>query len=387
MTARHLLTVWNPSYSDDVLDTHLGILLHWDRERREGRADEDEVYVWWAKIRSKNRDGPLPHHAAVAALDGQTGTGVETHLYLTDYRSLYVAEIGEVTDEDVRREAGELEHMPPYYRDHAVDFWFRLFDIRRLITGDTLEVIDELKKLKNTAYHDRPVSLYGGMVDLPLIVYRVPQAEWFSDAEVLNDGRLWAERAAEHRSDAERMSRELRDNLFGRELWPHLETRTRSFLAAAEAVFRAHRDDPGFDLSGAAVSYAKAVETELNALLFPALRKRLEGRPPHEREVRDEGRLLDLGGGVPHQSLGTVRHLLERSDLVQATLRQVMPSDHVWVLGLLPRQLGPILELRNAGAHSGVTTARSLDGVRESILGIGCEGLIDRLVRVRLRCG
>ena len=48
----HLLTLWNPSYSDDGLDTHLGILLHWDRERREGRADDEDVYVWWAKIRS-----------------------------------------------------------------------------------------------------------------------------------------------------------------------------------------------------------------------------------------------------------------------------------------------------------------------------------------------
>jgi len=61
--------------------------------------------------------------------------------------------------------------VPDYYAGHAIDFWFRLFDLRRLITGDTLEVIGELKKLKNTGYHDRPVSLYGGMADLLLIVY------------------------------------------------------------------------------------------------------------------------------------------------------------------------------------------------------------------------
>ena len=35
-----------------------------------------------------------------------------------------------------------------------------------------------------------------------------------------NEGRLWAERAAEYRSEAERMSREFRDNLFGREAAP-----------------------------------------------------------------------------------------------------------------------------------------------------------------------
>ena len=105
---RHLLTVWNPSYSGDVLDTHLSVLLEWSAERDAGRADDDDVYVWWAKIRSKNRDGRLPHHREVLALDEQTQQGPETHLYLTDYRSLYVAEIGEITDDDVREMEGEV---------------------------------------------------------------------------------------------------------------------------------------------------------------------------------------------------------------------------------------------------------------------------------------
>ena len=382
---RHLLTVWNPSYSDDILDTHLGILLHWDREHREGRAEREDVYVWWAKIRSKNRDGRLPHHKDVLALDAQTGDDVETHLYLTDYRSLYVAEVGEITDEDVRTDAGELDHMPDYYKGHAVDFWFRLFDIRRLVTGDTLEVIAELKKLRNAGYHDRPVSLYGGMVDLPLIVHTDQPVRWFSDTDALNDGALWAQRAAEHRSEAERMARELRDNLFGRELWPYLSPATRSFLAAAEAVFRAHRDDAGFDLSGAAIAYAKAVETELNAMIFPALRGALQGKAPHEREVREDGRLLDLAGTVPHQTLGTLCHLLERQDLVQAAVRQAMPHDYKWVTDMLPRELAPIVELRNPGAHSDTTSASKLEATRAEILGVGCEGLLEKVVRVGMR--
>jgi hypothetical protein len=384
-THRHLLTVWNPSYSDDVLDSHLSILLHWAAEHDAGRADREDVYVWWAKIRSKNRDGQLPHHAKVVALDEQTQAGTETHLYLTDYQSLYVAEIGEISDDDVRTDEGELEHMPDYYAGHAVDFWFRLFDLRRIVTGDTVEVIAELKKLRNAGYHDRPVSIYGGMVELPLIVHSDPPARWFSDTEALNEGQLWAHGAAEHRSDAAQMVRELRDNLFGREIWPLLEPTTRSFLASAEAVFRTHRDDAGFDLSGAAVSYAKAVETELNALLFPALHGILKDKPLAEREIREDGRLLDLGGVVPHQTLGSIKHLLERQDVVQASVRKAMQHDHSWVLGMLTRELEPIIELRNAGAHSETTSASTLEGVRRKILGVGGEGLLGRLVRVRLR--
>jgi hypothetical protein len=385
-STRHLLTLWNPSYTGDALDAHLTVLLRWAEEHAHGRADPEDAYVWWGKIRSKNRDGRLPHHADVLALDEQVQAGAETHLYLTDYRSLYVAHVGEITDDDVRTDAGELEHMPGYYEGHPVDFWFRLFDLRRVVTGDTMEVIDELRKLRNVGYHDRPVSLYGGMVDLPLIVHRDPAVFWFADTEALNEGRLWADRAAAGRSDGERMSRELRDNLFGRELWPLLEPATRSFLASAEAIFRAHRDDPGFDLSGAAVSYAKAVETELNALLFPALRRVLEKKPIHEREIREDGRLIDLAGMVSHQTLGSLKHLLEHSDLVQAAARIAMPHDHSWVVGMLPRELDHIIDLRNAGAHSDVTSASQLQAVRRRVLGIGSQGLIEQLTRARLRC-
>lgn len=382
---RHLLTLWNPSYSDDALDTHLQILLEQARAARQGEVDRDDVYVWWGKIRSRNRDGRLPHHDDVVAIDQQVREGVETHLYLTDYRSLYVAHVGEVTDEDIRRTEGELARMPAYYAEHAVDFWFRLFDLRRIVTGDTVEVIDELGKLRNTGYHDRPVSLYGGMVDLPLIVRRDNEAGWFSDTEALNEGRLWAERAAEYRSDAERMARELRDNLFGRTLWPLLQPGTRSFLASAEAVFRAHRDDPGFDLSGAAVSYSKALETELNAMLFPTIRRTMQGKAPHEREIREEGRLIDLAGRVPHQTLGTIKHMLERQEIVRGAVKEAFRHDKDWLLTILPRTLAPIVDLRNAGAHSETTTATQLEKPRRTILGVGCEGLLEKSVRVGMR--
>ena len=394
MKTRHLLTLWNPSYTDDALDAHLSVLLDWDRKRRAGLAEREDAYVWWAKIRSRNRDGQLPHHDSVLALDEQINSGSETHLYLTDYRSLYVAEIGEVTDDDVRTDEGELDHMPAYYHDlqhdgirHAVDFWFRLFDIRRVVTGDTLEVINELKKLSNVGYHDRPVSLYGGMVDLPLIVSSEPAASWFSDTGALNDSALWAHRAAEHRSEAQRMAKDLRDNLFGRELWPLISPTSRTFLTACEAEFRAHRDDASFDMSGAAIAYAKAIETELNLTLFSSIRPMFADKKPSEREVREDGRLLDLSGPVSHQTLGTLLHLLQHQDIVQSSIRRAMPHDHGWMLGVLPRQLEHLRDFRNSSAHSEALTANRVEQSRRTILGIGCQGLLETLVRVRIRAG
>ncbi len=118
------------------------------------------------------------------------------------------------------------------------------------------------------------------MVELPLVVWREAEVDWFGDREALTEGLLWAEKDAEFRSEAARLSADLRDNLFGPRIWNLMEPATRTFLASAEAVVRARREDPVFDFSGAAVEYAKALETEVNAIVPPLVRRALEDRRP-----------------------------------------------------------------------------------------------------------
>ena len=384
--ARHLLSVWNPSYADDAMDRHLEVLLRWAQARLHGRVEEDDVYVWWAKLRSPNRQAPLPHEADVLSIADQVASGVETHLYLTDYSSLYVAHVVEITADDVLREfPDERDHMPGYYDGHETDFWFRIWDIRRLVAADPPATIEELKRLRNVRYHDRPVSLYGGIVDLPLIVTRNDGVRWFADVGALTEGRRWAERDAELKGETERLSAELRDNLLGHEIWDALEPSSRTFLTTAEAVFRARRGDPGFDFSGSALEMTKAVETELNALLFPSLRRLLARAATTEREVWAGAALLDLGASVPHQTLGTLRHLLKDEEKIRQPLRTALSHDWRWLEGELPAQLEPILDLRNPAAHERTVAREEMGRLRQMVLGIGCEGLLVRIVRAKLR--
>jgi hypothetical protein len=123
----------NPSYAEDALDAHLRVLLRWaerSRDPADAASPEEDVYVWWAKLRSPRRDGALPHAAEIAAIQSQIDDDVETHLYLTDYRSLYVGQLGEVTADAVLEEEGEAEHAPSYYRGREADFWFTCGDLR-----------------------------------------------------------------------------------------------------------------------------------------------------------------------------------------------------------------------------------------------------------------
>jgi len=386
VAAKHLVTVWNPSYADDAMDDHVRVLLDWIRRHRAGEASADEVHVWWAKLRSPNRVGPLDHSSAVLAIQEQIASGVETHLYLTDYRSLYVAHLLEITDDDVPSESpDERENMPDYYVGKPADFWFRLGDIRRLVANDTPAVIAQLGKLRNVRYHDRPVSLYGGIVDLPLIVWSEDEPAWFADTAALLEGRHWVEYEAEYRGEIERMVQELRDNLLGTAVWSQLQATTRSFLASAEAVFRARRNDPQFDFSGPVLEYVKAVETELNSLIFPVLRRVLRNRPPAEREIRAREGRLDLGSRVPPQSIGTLKLLLEKEQIVRSHLEPAIGYDARWLLRELPGRIGPLVKRRNPGAHSEVIPGEVAARVREDVLGIGQEGLLVRIAQISMQ--
>jgi len=383
---RHLLSVWNPSYADDAMDRHLEVLLRWAARASQGEADDADVYVWWAKLRSPNRDEPLAHKAEVLALQRQIDAGSETHLYLTDYRSLYAGHLVEVTDRDVcGDDPAEREHMPAYYRDREVDCWFRLADIRRLIAGDGPATNEELRNLLNVRYHNRPVSIYGGMIDLPLVVERQDGATWFADADELTGGRRWVVRDSELRGETERLSAELRDNLLGQEIWEALHPTSRTFLTTGEAVFRSRRDDPGFDFSPTAVEYCKAIETELNAAIFPALQPIMATRPAAEREIRDGSRTIDLGRSVPRMTIGSVRHFLSQRPEVKGAVEQAFPArDAAWLLSTLPDELEPLLALRNPAAHDERITRGRIAVWRQKILGIGCEGLLVRIVRIKL---
>ena len=169
------------------MEAHQRILRTAAEAWHAGKGDEDDVYVWWAKLRSADRLQPLPHLDDILAI-GREQCGdepdAETHLYLTDYRTLYVAHVAEITADDPRKDGAERARIPAYYLADgiAADFWFRLWDIRRLVQDDTESVIHALQQLRNVRYEGKPVSIYGGMVELPLIVTEPEPVAYFDEA-------------------------------------------------------------------------------------------------------------------------------------------------------------------------------------------------------------
>ena len=381
---RHFVSVWNPSYADDAMEQHLEVLLSLAKRDDEGKLGDDDIYVWWGKIRSRNRKTVQTHPDEVReiAAELEAEKRGETQLYLTDYRSLYVAHVDEIVLGALP--VGEEAHVPGYYarNNHACDFWFRVVDVRRLVSNDLGQVIAQLQPLLNLYYHRKPVSLYGGMVNLPLYVVREDGKRFFDVAErdaLIGEAKLWAEFDAEVGDSIAILEKDLRENLFGETAWLALEVTARNFIATGEKLFREHRDDRTFDFGAVLGSFAKALEVQCNVVLHRAVR----GLPSAVRYVNIDGRSEDLAA-FRALTLGELAHVLNRDTPLGKALAETLINGP-WFAGTLPKTLAAFANVRNLSVHSSRVDRAAITHWRSLLLGIGSVGIFVDLSRVQAK--
>ena len=380
-TQRHFVDVWNPSYASNAMEAHLAVLLAAVKRFEEGKLEaDDQIYVWWGKVRSANRQQPLRHLPAALEIGAELEADEdrEGHLYLTDYRSLYVAHIGAIKPgEDVPSDPATV---PAYYAQNRLncDFWYKLLDIRRLVADDTIAVIAELKQLRNPEYHDRPVSLYGGMVDLPLVVVRPDDKRFFAPEvrDPVTGERLWVEFDAEV-GGVGAMEKELRENLFGDDAWMSLGAASRTFIATAEKIFRDHRSDAAFDFAPVVGSLAKALEVTCNEILAAVAGK----LPKEAQRVTIEKREVVIGRGRALM-LGEFARVVGGERIVNRALGERLANGG-WFVGNLPVIIEDLLKVRNPGVHEQRIDRETATRLRNQFMGIGTVGTFQELAKVR----
>jgi len=231
------------------------------------------------------------------------------------------------------------------------------------------------------AYFDRPVSLYGGMMDLPLVVTRPDGQTFFNEDErdVSTNALLWAEFDAQMGSGIVAVERSLREDLLGDSAWGALDPTVRTLVATAEKVYREHRSDPAFDFAAVIGSFSKALEMQLGSVL----RRVLPTLPRQQRLMNIDGVTVDL----------TQRRGLSLSQLVQVLAGDQARSTglaHVlvnggWLTGSFAAVLDEFRTVRNEGTHERRIDRKTATHWRNQMLGVGCVGHFVELAKVRLR--
>lgn len=103
--------------------------------------------------------------------------------------------------------------------------------------------------------------------------------------------------------------------------------------------------------------------------------------PPHPSPNEGEASTERLLLSHPPLTLGQLAHVLQR----EAALCQAIDSlgsGGSWFVTEWPPQLGEWATHRNAASHTGTGTKRQALSLRNRLLGVGCEGVLGRVVGV-----
>lgn len=122
---------------------------------------------------------------------------------------------------------------------------------------------------------------------------------------------------------------------------------------------------------------------ETNAVVLPLLRRALRDLRHAKRDILLDGRLVDLGGRVPHQTLGSLTRLLQEESVAKKALQAIAPQHVTYFTDeyQLPSHLQRVKTFRNPAAHSSSSDRAALLELRRWLLGIGEAGALPGLVR------
>jgi hypothetical protein len=95
---KNLITLYNPYYNANVIELHLELL-------------KENGLVAFGKVRSPLRDYEHPNQKVLDVIYNETSKEIPTQLFLTDYNSIYVANVVSVN------ESIKLIKVPKYYEE------------------------------------------------------------------------------------------------------------------------------------------------------------------------------------------------------------------------------------------------------------------------------
>lgn len=339
---QNLLILFNPYYEPHVIDKHIEIL-------------KEKGSVAFGKVKSKLNT----HQPFNLASYSTVSPSNPLQLFLTDYSTLFVAKVTQITS--------KLHNVsaPSYYEQKGLEIeaWFIIEDMRELVHENFETTRDHyLSGFTTPAYGNHTYAIYGNQYQYPLVIEMKEEINYFpQDEDIYYPNIYKSEKFQKTKSN-------LIHYCFG-EHSQRLHPNSFENLIFAEMEFDENRENKLYDFSGVAIKYGKAVEYEAY-LLFRALFFSLAKIKKEILEIKFEvqGRaytIADLQSFKPN--LGTYKFLLSHP-LITQTLEE---SKIQWISNKLANSLGIVQKFRNFSAHEGKISLEEIIDLREKILGIG----------------
>ena len=218
---KNLLSLYNPYYNENVIEQHLKLL-------------KENGVVAFGKVRSKLRDYEHPNQDTLSEVYDETSKNNPTQLFLTDYNSIYVANVISVN------KTINLIKVPKYYEDLEVEYWFVFDDLRLIVHKDFETIRDKiLSNFKATNFNNRTYAIYGNPYVYPMEITMKEDVDYFEKDD--DDFRFFTNI---FKSDEQlEMKQNLIDFNFGKKTFYALAPNSQDNIISAEIEYMQNRDN------------------------------------------------------------------------------------------------------------------------------------------------
>ena len=359
---KNIIILYNPYYQEDVIEQHLEIL-------------KDKGAVAFGKVKSALKNQEHPNEQKLEELYGEVSKEKHMQLFLTDYNSIFVANVIAV-----KKDKTILIKTPKYYDSLDVEQWY-VFDDLRLIVKDNFSLIRDkiLSNFKAVNYNNRTYAIYGNPYVYPMQITMKEEIDYFE-----KDDESFKFYTNIFKSELELQTKQsLIDFTFGSDIFYSFNSNTQDNIISAQIEYLQNKHNPLYDFSSVVVKYSKAVELELHRFMKIVF-KYLCDRDNYLSNIdySIQGRDYVLSDIQEHKAnYGTYKFLIRNPKIKRAINDYISQKDlKSFIITTIPKFISIMQNIRNESVHGGSTTLKECNDIRDNMLGIGKSSFLGDLI-------
>ncbi|MBT7609252.1 MAG: hypothetical protein HN576_05820 [Bacteriovoracaceae bacterium] len=391
----HFYMTFNPklnSYSDpDFTQAHefYEYLQAEIKKKKDGHA-------YWGKIISTDREKTADTKKMHSIVKANNELGHKTHLYLTDFQNLWVANVTAV-----KQGIGKDTKTLGFYKDKKVEVWFQIsdFTILEYCPDSTATKLSELYiDNEHSEFLIEGISPFTSGIKYPALVQDLAEEDFFDELNPEEDGTHLVLKNPEAITNigSAKIIKTLNHYTFPELMYQKLPHGAKAEIEAAELDMVEQRHH---NLNKMAFSYIKALEITINHLVIGHIRKsgiaddffvKPNLMPPKMYlNEHDEIDLIPLAKFPKNFSITQLIYFIERviksNRLSFNKAFSAQKPFLKWFTNEFPKQLDDfqILKIRGVLAHNDADRVNDHDllAIRSIIMGIGSTGLIQQAMK------
>ncbi len=388
MSAVHYYLTFNPFLNQEYETDYTQAHEFYDFLK--GMVTKDKkASAYWGKFIGKDRKASVDVNLFQTVLEQNLEDNLSTHLYITDFKNLWVGKVKSVSDK-----LPKGAHTLPFYDGKNVEVWFEIEDFI-LLEHNSEETASKLSEFYiENDYNEQVIhglSPFTTSIKYPCLLQDISEEQYFDEMDTSDSSHLVLKtNPAITKSNSDQVLKSLHTYVFPEEMYAKLPHAAKLEIESAEVDMLEQRHH---NMHKIAFSYLRALEIILNDLIVHHIKKSGQGEnffvdatsaPPKLFFNPTKDYYTPLKQFNKNFSVAHLMSFMDRGTNQSHMGFKKAFSEHKQFVRFITKEFmaivkdNQLIEIRNALAHgeNDKVSVRDATAFRNIILGCGKQGLI-----------